>query len=418
MNNELLTILEYLEQERGISRDILVKAVESALLSASRKSIHPASELKVKVDPNTGDIKAWARLTVVDSFPNNDQLIIDRAKEKFPDVKVGDILDWEVTPKNFGRIAAQTAKQAIMQQLRRAEKENVKAEFSEQIGKIINGVVRRFESGNIIIDFQKAEGLLTSKEKIYGEQYMAGDHINALLLDVDTNTSGPSLIVSRTHPDFVRQLFEREVSEIHDGTVEIIKVAREAGSRSKIAVKSNASRVDPVGACVGMRGTRVKSVTSELGGERIDIIPYDEDIKQYAINALQPAKVKSVEVNEADNELIVYVTPDQSRLAFGKKAQNVRLSSKLIGWNINIQIIEPVKEESMEDKIRKAADILAEKAGVSGETAFKLVSNGYVSLEGIRAAGREEIETIEDINTEDIEKIFTADSDSDSDSAG
>ena len=406
MNNELLTILEYLEQERGISREVLVKAVESALLSASRKSIHPASELTVKVDPKTGDIKAWARLTVVDSFPNNDQLILARAQEKFPDVQVGDVLDWEVTPKNFGRIAAQTAKQAIMQQLRRAEKENVKAEFSEQIGKIINGVVRRFESGNIVIDFQKAEGILSSKEKIYGEQYMAGDHINALLIEVDTNTSGPSLIVSRTHPDFVRQLFEREVSEIHDGVVEIIRVAREAGSRSKISVKSNADRVDPVGACVGMRGTRVKNVTAELGGERIDIIPFDEDIKQYAINALQPAKVKSVEVNEAKNELIVHVTPDQSRLAFGKKAQNVRLSSKLIGWNINIQIIEPQKEESMEDKIRKAATNLAETAGISEDTAFKLVSNAYVSLEGILAAGQDEILAIEGIDEEDVNKIF------------
>ena len=406
MNNELLTILEYLEQERGISREVLVKAVESALLSASRKSIHPASELTVKVDPKTGDIKAWARLTVVDSFPNNDQLILARAQEKYPDVKVGDVLDWEVTPKNFGRIAAQTAKQAIMQQLRRAEKENVRAEFAEQIGKIINGVVRRFENGNIVIDFQKAEGILSSKEKIYGEQYMAGDHINALLLEVDTNTSGPSLIVSRTHPDFVRQLFEREVSEIHDGIVEIIRVAREAGSRSKISVKSNADRVDPVGACVGMRGTRVKNVTTELGGERIDIIPFDADIKQYAINALQPAKVKSVEVNEAKNELIVHVTPDQSRLAFGKKAQNVRLSSKLIGWNINIQIIEPKKEESMEDKIRKAAASLAETAGISEDTALKLVNNAYVSLEGILAAGQDEILAIEGIDTEDVNKIF------------
>jgi N utilization substance protein A len=407
MNNELLTILEYLEQERGISREVLVQAVESALLSASRKSIHPASELKVKVDPKTGDIKAWAHLTVVDSFPNNDQLILARAQEKYPDIKVGDELDWEVTPKNFGRIAAQTAKQAIMQQLRRAEKENVKAEFAEQTGKIINGVVRRFESGNIIIDFQKAEGILSSKEKIYGEQYMAGDHINALLIDVDTNTSGPSLIVSRTHPDFVRQLFEREVSEIHDGIVEIIRVAREAGSRSKISVKSNADRVDPVGACVGMRGTRVKNVTTELGGERIDIIPFDNDIKQYAINALQPAKVKSVEVNEAGNELIVYVTPDQSRLAFGKKAQNVRLSSKLIGWNINIQIIEPKKEESMEDKIRKAAIALAEHAGIAEDTAFTLVSNGYVSLEGIISAGQDEILAIDGIKAKDINKIFT-----------
>jgi N utilization substance protein A len=343
---------------------------------------------------------------VVDSFPNNDQLIIGRAQEKFPDIKVGDEIDWEVTPKNFGRIAAQTAKQAIMQQLRRAEKENVKAEFAEQIGKIINGVVRRFESGNIIIDFQKAEGILSSKEKIYGEQYMAGDHINALLIDVDTNSSGPSLIVSRTHPDFVRQLFEREVSEIHDGIVEIIRVAREAGSRSKIAVKSNSDRVDPVGACVGMRGTRVKNVTTELGGERIDIIPFDDDIKQYAINALQPAKVKSVEVNEAEKELIVYVTPDQSRLAFGKKAQNVRLSSKLIGWNINIQIIEPQKEETMEDKIRKAAANLAEHADISEDTALKLVNNGYVSLEGIISAGQDEILAIEDIDAEDISKIF------------
>ena len=408
MNNELLTILEYLEQERGISREVLVEAVESALLSASRKSIHPASELKVKVDSQTGDIKAWAHLTVVDSFPDNDQLILARAQEKFPDVKVGDELDWEVTPKNFGRIAAQTAKQAIMQQLRRAEKENVRAEFAEQIGKIINGVVRRFESGNIIIDFHKAEGILSSKEKIYGEQHMAGDHINALLIDVDTNTSGPSLIVSRTHPDFVRQLFEREVSEVHDGIVEIIRVAREAGSRSKISVKSNAERVDPVGACVGMRGSRVKNVTTELGGERIDIIPFDEDIKQYAMNALQPAKVKSVEVNEDKNELIVYVTPDQSRLAFGKKAQNVRLSSKLIAWNINIQVIEPKKEESMEDKIRKAASALAESADISEDTALKLVNNAYVSLEGIIAAGEEEILAIEGIDSEEINKIFAS----------
>ncbi|MDD5698561.1 MAG: transcription termination factor NusA [Victivallaceae bacterium] len=406
MNNELLTILEYLEQERGISRDVLVKAVETALLSASRKSIHPASELKVKVDPATGEIKAWAHLTVVDSFPNDDQLTLARAREKYPEVKIGDELDWEVTPKNFGRIAAQTAKQAIMQQLRKAEKENVKIEFAEQVGKIINGVVRRFESGNIIVDFQKAEGVLPAKEKIYGEQYMAGDHINALLLEVDTKTSGPSLIVSRTHPDFVRQLFEREVSEIHDGIVEIIRVAREAGSRSKIAVKSNAPRVDPVGACVGMRGTRVRNVTAELGGERIDIIPYDEDIKQYAINALQPAKVKSVEVNEDKNELIVYVTPDQSRLAFGKKAQNVRLSSKLIGWNINIQVIEPKKEESMEDKIRKAAGALAEAAAISPDTALKLVNNGYVSLEGVLAAGQDELLAIEDIDADAIKKIF------------
>ncbi|MFA7230223.1 MAG: transcription termination/antitermination protein NusA, partial [Victivallaceae bacterium] len=242
MSSELLTILEYIEQERGINRKVLVQAVESALLSASRKSIHPASSLKVSVDPETGDIRAWAQLEVVESMPNNDQLLIERAREKMPDVKLGDIVEWEVTPRNFGRIAAQTAKQAIMQQLRKAEKEIVREEFADRMGQIVNGIVRRFENGNIIIDFHKAEGILNAKDKIFGEQYMAGDRINVLLLKVDITSAGPSLIVSRTHPDFVLRLFEREVSEIHDKVVEIKGIAREAGSRTKVAVKSNDPR--------------------------------------------------------------------------------------------------------------------------------------------------------------------------------
>ncbi|QSH41743.1 transcription termination factor NusA [Lentisphaerota bacterium ZTH] len=410
MNNELLTILEYIEQERGIKREVLVKAVESALLSASRKSIHPASSLTVKVDPQTGEIRAWAKLEVVDSIPNNDQLLLARAQEKLPDVKIGDIVDWEVTPKNFGRIAAQTAKQAIMQQLRKAEKEIVRDEFADRIGQIINGTVRRFESGNIIIDFQKAEGILNSKEKIYGEQYMPGDRINAVLLKVDISGGGPSLIVSRTHPNFVRRLFEREVSEIHDGVVEIMGIAREAGSRTKIAVKSNDPRIDPVGACVGLRGIRVKNITTELSGERIDIVPYDEDLAKYTINALQPAKVQSVEIinKGGRDELNVYVTPEQSRLAFGKKAQNVRLSSKLIMHNINIIVNEPVHEDTLEDKIRKASQGLAEALGVKEDTAMKLISSGYVSIEGIKSAGMEEIKDIEDIDPEEVENIFQA----------
>ncbi|MCP3964944.1 MAG: transcription termination/antitermination protein NusA [Lentisphaerae bacterium] len=410
MNNELLTILEYIEQERGIKREVLVKAVESALLSASRKSIHPASSLKVEVDPNTGEIRAWAKLEVVDTLPSNDQLLLERAQEKISDVKIGDVIDWEVTPKNFGRIAAQTAKQAIMQQLRKAEKEIVRDEFADRIGQIINGTVRRFESGNIIIDFQKAEGVLNSKEKIYGEQYMPGDRINAVLLKVDISGGGPSLVVSRTHPNFVRRLFEREVSEIHDGIVEIMGIAREAGSRTKIAVKSNDPRIDPVGACVGLRGIRVKNITTELSGERIDIVPYDEDLAKYTTNALQPAKVQSVKVinKGGRDELNVYVTPEQSRLAFGKKAQNVRLSSKLIMHNINIIVNEPVHEDTLEDKIRKASHGLAEALGVKEDTAMKLISSGYVSIEGIKTAGADEINSIEDIDPEEVENIFKA----------
>ena len=405
MSNELLTILEYIEQERGIRRDVLVKAIETALLSASKKSIHPASQLSVRLDPDTGDIQAWAKLEVVASNPNHDQLLFDQAKAKLPEVKLGDVVEWEVTPSNFGRIAAQTAKQAIMQQLRKAEKETVRDEFADKVGHIVNGIVRRFEGGNIIVDFQKAEGVLNAKEKIFGEQYMPGDRINVLLLKVDTNSAGPSLIVSRTHPDFIKRLFEREVSEIHDGVVQILGISREAGSRTKIAVKSNDPRVDPVGACVGLRGIRVKNITNELGGERVDIIPYDADTRQYAINALQPAKVQSVEVFPEKKELRVHVTPDQSRLAFGKKAQNVRLSSKLLGWNMNIVIDEPKKIESLAEKIERAASLLADTLGVSSATAHNLVSNGFVSLEGLKAAGREQLLSI-GVNEEEVNQIF------------
>ena len=408
-NNELLTILEYIEQERGISRESMIRALESAILTASRKSIHPASELKVRIDPVSGSIQAWAMLEVVAENPNCDQLVIARARERFPDAKIGDVLEWEVTPRNFGRIAAQTAKQAIIQQLRRAEKENVQEEFADRVGHILNGVVRRFEAGSIIIDFQKAEGIMPAREKVHGEQYMPGDRINALLTRVDINSAGPSLIVSRACPEFVRALFEREVSEIHDGVVTIMGVAREAGARSKVAVASSDPRVDPVGACVGMRGIRVRNITNELGGERIDIIPYDPDIRRYAMNALLPAKVQSVEVNEPKHELTIRVTGEQSKLAIGRKAQNVRLCSKLIGWNINIRSEESAPKEeklSIEAQIEQAAEKLARRFDFSPETAKLLVMNGYVTEEGIRAAGREPLLEIEGISTEEIERAF------------
>ena len=408
MNSELLTILEYIEQERGINREQLVGALEAAILSASKKSIHPASSITVKVDPKTGDIRAWAKLEVVDGIPNNDQLILARAQERFPDVKVGDIVDWEVTPRNFGRIAAQSAKQTIMQQLRKAEKEIVREEFEDRVGHILNGTVRRFEAGSLIITFQKAEGILTSRERIPGEQYMPGESIHAVLLRVDTESSGPSLIVSRSHPDFVKALFEREVSEIHDGTVKIMGIAREAGSRSKVAVMSEDERIDPVGACVGVRGTRVKEITKELGDERIDIVPWSDNIRQYAMNALQPAAVQAVDVKEASHELVVHVTPEQSKLAFGKRAQNVRLSSKLIGWNINIQTEEGAKTESIEDKIMHAVDELAESFGVSRATARVLVANGYLSMDDLKAADLDDLLALAEVDAEELREAWRA----------
>ena len=404
MANELLTILEYIEQERGISRASLIKALESAILTASRRSIHPASDLSVKIDPRTGQIQAWARLEVVEENPNNDQLVIDRAKERFPDVQIGDVIEWEVTPRNFGRIAAQTARQAIVQQLRRAEKENVQEEFADRVGQIINGTVRRFEGGNIIIDFQKAEGIMPAKEKVHDEQYMPGDRINVLLQKVDINSAGPSLIVSRASSDFVVKLFEREVSEIHDGLVRIVSCVREPGKRSKIAVASDDPRVDPVGACVGIRGTRVRRVTDELDNERIDIVPYDEDIKKFAANALSPAKVQSVEVNEEKHELIVTVSDEQSKIAFGRRAQNVRLSAKLIGWNISLRSGDSAKAAapSIGEQLAAAAGKLADDLDISLENAQLLVDNGYVTIDGVRAADPAALAAIKGIDADMI----------------
>lgn len=410
MSNELLTVFEYIEQERGISRESLIKALEAAILTASRKSIHPASELKVKIDPPTGKIQAWAVLEVVDSNPNCDQLLLARAKERFPNAKVGDKVDWEVTPSNFGRIAAQTARQTIIQQLRKAEKENVQEEFAERIGQIINGTVRRFEGGSIIIDFQKAEGIMPAREKIHEEQYMPGDRINALLTDVDINSAGPSLIVSRATPDFVVKLFEREVAEIRDGVVKIMGIAREPGRRTKIAVSSNDPRIDPVGACVGIRGTRVRNITDELGNERVDIVPYDTDLAKYAANALLPAKVQSVEIDEKKHELAVTVNEEQSKIAFGRKAQNVRLSAKLLGWNITLKNegAERIAPPSITEQLKIAAAKLATELGVKEETAAKLVNNGFVTLDGVKAADRSTLLGIEGIDSEEMERALDA----------
>ena len=405
MNSELLATLEYIEQERGISKEQLVDAVEKAILTASRKSIHPASNLAVKLDRQTGEIRAWAKLEVVDTFPNNDQITIEKAKEKYPDVQLGDEVEWEVTPKNFGRIAAQTARQAILQQLRKAEKAIVKEEYDEKVGEIVNGTVKRIEAGAIIVDLQKSEGIIAAKDKVPGEQYMVGERINALLVKVDTLVSGPSLILSRSNPGFVKKLFEREVSEIHDGVVEIAGIAREAGMRTKIEVRSNDPRIDPVGACVGMRGMRVRNITSELGNERVDIIRYEDDIKVYAANALHPAKLESISVDENRRMLTIRVNSENSRLAFGKKAQNVRLAQKLIGWNINFVTDDAAKEDSFEEKKTQYISQLSSELSISPEKAEILVNNGYLTVEGLKSAGISDIAAIKGMDEETVNAI-------------
>ena len=405
MNNELLATLEYIEQDRGISKAQLIDAIEKALLTAARKSIHPASDLTVKLNPKTGDIRAWAKLRVVDAFANNDEITLAEVSAKMPDAQIGDIIDWEVTPRNFGRIAAQTARQAILQQIRKAEKETVQEEFKDQIGEIINGNVRRIEAGNVIVDFQKAEGILSPKDKIPTEQYGPGDRINALLVKVDIETSGPSLILSRSSQAFLRKLFEREVSEIHDGVVEIVAVAREAGSRSKIAVRSNDSRVDPVGACVGMRGMRVRNITNELGGERVDIIHYSDDVEEYVRNVLHPAKLNRIEIDDVKKQLTVYVDAENSRLAFGRKAQNIKLAQRLMQWIINLVTEDPAAEF----KAQKANAVsgLADALSISGDAAEVLVNKGYLTVDDLRA-DQENLSAISELDAETVQSIINA----------
>ena len=401
MSNELLTVIEYLSQSRSISRESIVKALENAILSASRKSIHPASDLRIKIDPPTGKIQAIAVLEVVEGVPmNSDQITIAKAQEVYPDVQPGEKIEWEVTPSNFGRIAAQAAKQNLSQQLRRAEKDSVLEEFSDRVGQIIYGTVNKIDSnGNIIIDFEKTEGILPLREQIKEEKYTNGNRINALLQRIDTNTSGPALVVSRTAPELVVRLFEREVSEIHDGVVSIKGIAREAGKRSKIAVASSDPKVDPVGACIGLRGTRVKRITDELGAERVDIVPYEEDLAAYVTNALRPAQVQSVKIDEANHSLMVIVNEDQSKVAFGRKAQNVRLAGKLVGWTIKL-CDETNKERapSIQEQMKIAADKLSEALGIAQDDAAKLVANGFVTVEGLKAAEDAALESVEGID--------------------
>ena len=407
MNNELLAMLEYIEQERGISKEQVVKALEQAILSAYRKSSRPASDLNVKVNLRTGELKAWARLKVVEEFPTEDEILLADAVRRIPSAKVGEIVEWEVTAADFGRIAAQTARQTIAQMLRKAEKDIVHDEFKDKVGEIVTGTVHHADALGIVVDIKKSQGIIAGRDRIPGEQFSAGDRISALLVKVDMEGSGPSLILTRTSNNFVRRLFEREVSEIHDGVVEIVGIARAPGSRSKVAVKSNDPRVDPVGACVGMRGLRVRNITNELGNERIDVIPYNSDLKTFIANAMHPAKLLDIELNPETKTVTLHVDQENSRLAFGRKAQNVRLTQRLIQWNINIVIQESEEEEFARKKLEAAAE-LASVVGISTEAATALVEHGYLTIEGLGNASAEDLAAIPELTDDDRAAIAQA----------
>lgn len=411
MNSELQTVLSYMEKERGINRETLIQAVEFALQSAARKSIgSPTQEIRVEVDRKTFDMRVYAKAKVVEHEPasgDSTEVSLARAQRINPDAKIDDLVDIEVTPKNFGRIAAQTAKQAIIQKIRQAEREMMFEEYKDSAGDIVSGSVRQFNRGDIVVDLGRAEGVIPAKERVPTEEYQIGERIRALIVSVQNNPSGPSIVLSRSHPNFVRKLFTLEVSEIADNIVEIKGIAREPGYRTKIAVLSHDEKVDPVGACVGMRGIRVKNIVRELSGEKIDIIRWSDDLKTYVTNALSPAKLAKVTI-DPDAPGLVHVVADseQLSLAIGKRGQNVRLTAKLL--NVRIDIQKDESNISFEEKVARAVDGIAGVPGISREQAEKLVKAGFLTVEGILAAEVKDLEEVAGLDAETARTIYDA----------
>jgi N utilization substance protein A len=394
-----------MEREKGIKREVLLDALSTALLTAAKKSVGPARDLRVTIDPRTGEITALANLIVVEHVQNvHDEILLVRAKKIKPDANVGDVIEVEVTPEGFGRIAAQTARQAILQRIRQIEKEMIFDEFKDRAGEIVSGTVRRFDRSDVIVDLGKFEAIMPMRERVATEDYNIGDRIRAYVVAVENSNRGPEIIISRSHPNFVRRLFEVEVSEIADRTVEIKAISREAGYRTKIAVWSADEKVDPVGACVGMRGSRVKNIVRELNQEKVDIIRWSADPREFVVEALKPAKIKSIATDEDRHAVQVTVEEDQLSLAIGRRGQNARLTSRLTGWEINISKDESVTQ-AFEQKFAHAISTLAKTLNIDEEIARLLASAGVNSIDGILETDPKDIAEILQVDIDRARQI-------------
>ena len=397
MNADFLAVLEYWEREKGISRDVLVSAVQEALVSAAKKAVGPARELRCVIDPKNGDIRAFAKLQVSEKvLSKHDQISQFDARRIKADAQIGDEVEVEVTPAGFGRIASQYAKQALMQQIRRAEKALIFSEFKDRVGDIVSGVVRRFDRSDVIVDLGKYEALMPNRERVPTEEYQMGERIRCFVKAVENGMHGPEIILSRADPQFVIKLFQLEVSEINDGTIEIKGIAREPGFRTKLAVYTRDEKVDPVGACVGLRGQRVKNIVRELNNEKVDIIKWDTNIRTYITNALAPAKLKGFDIDEARKRVKIMVSDDQLSLAIGKRGQNARLTSKLTGWQVDIES-EPVVIMGFDEKVAQAVQTLAAIPGISKEQADILVHKGFLSLEDLLQVEASDLEEMPEL---------------------
>ncbi len=347
MNNDLFAAITSLEKEKGISKEVLFEALEVALVSAYKRNFQSSPTVRVSIDRETGEIKVFSQLKVVEDVVSEEQEVsLYEARVYEPRCQLGDTVEMEVTPKEFGRIAAQTAKQVVIQRIREAERELIFESFTDRTEEVITGLVRRFEQRNVIIDLGRTEAILPMEEQIPNERYRQGERVKTYIVDVKKTTKGPQITVSRTHTGFLKRLFEMEVPEIYEGIVEVKAAAREAGKRSKLAVFSGNSDIDPVGSCVGPKGSRVQAISNELKGEKIDIVKWSEEVEEYIGNSLSPAKVSSVIIDSEEKTATVVVPDNQLSLAIGKEGQNARLAAKITGWKVDISSETQFAEKS------------------------------------------------------------------------
>jgi N utilization substance protein A len=392
---ELLQIADAVAREKSIDRMIVVTAMEDAIQKAARSRYGQETDVRAEINSKTGEIKLQRLLKVVDEVENTaTDILVEDARRRNPAAQVGDFIAEPLPPMDFGRIAAQSAKQVIVQKVREAERDRQYDEFKDRIGEIVNGQVKRVEYGNVIVDLGRGEGIVRRDEMIPRESFRYGDRIRAYIYDVRREQRGPQIFLSRTHPQFMTRLFAQEVPEIYDGIIEVKSVSRDPGSRAKIAVISRDSSIDPVGACVGMRGSRVQAVVNELQGEKIDIIPWSNDAATFIVNALQPAEVAKVVLDEEAERIEVVVPDDQLSLAIGRRGQNVRLASQLTGWDIDI-LTEQEESERRQKEFQERSSLFIDALDVDEVVGQLLASEGFANVEEIAYIELEDLSSIE-----------------------
>src|SRR6476661_3829254 len=392
---ELLQIADAVARDKSIDKQVVLTAMEEAMQRAAKAHYGAENDIKVDIDPKTGETHVSRYLHVVELVENDKtEISLEDARRRNPDAQVGDIIAETLPPVDFNRINAQNAKQVIVQKVRDAERERQYDEYKDRIGEVVHGVVKRSEFGSVVVDLGKAEGVVRRDEMIPRESFRTGDRIRAYIYDVRRETRGPQIFLSRSHPQFMVRLFAQEVPEIYDGIIEIRAVARDPGSRAKIAVISKDSSIDPVGACVGMRGVRVQAVVQELQGERIDIIPWNGDPATFIVNALAPAEVSKVVLDEETRRVEVVVPDDQLSLAIGRRGQNVRLASQLTGWQIDI-LTEAEESERRQEEFKSRSALFVEALDVDDVIAGLLVTEGFTKVEDLALVATEDLAEIE-----------------------